>query len=139
MHIVFLTLSVAVLTASALLSVQGPLQVNLPLVGESLPMLCHWKRFTGIDCPGCGMTRCFISLAHGDIGAAWRFNPAGFLLFALVAAQIPYRGLQLWRLSRRQEEFLLSRTTSVIVATLLAAMMAQWVWKLFLMAFPWNG
>jgi hypothetical protein len=139
LHVVFLVLSLAVLAVAALLSVRGPTEVDLPLVGQSLPVLCHWKRLTGIDCPGCGMTRCFVALAHGDFASAWRFNPAGILLFILVAAQVPYRSLQLWRLARGQNELTLRRLTSVRVAALLVAMFLQWFWKLYLATQSWNA
>ncbi|NVB80590.1 MAG: DUF2752 domain-containing protein [Kofleriaceae bacterium] len=42
----------------------------------------------GIDCPMCGMTRSFVALAHGDIGAAFRFHPAGPLLFVAMVALV---------------------------------------------------
>lgn len=36
---------------------------------------CMFKSLTGLDCPGCGSQRAIHALLHGDIGAAWGFNP----------------------------------------------------------------
>ena len=47
-----------------------------------------YSRF-GIDCPGCGLTRSFIHLAHAEPLAAWELNPLSWLLFGYVVAQIP--------------------------------------------------
>ena len=37
---------------------------------------CPFRTLTGWLCPGCGSQRAFHSLLHGDIGAAWGYNPA---------------------------------------------------------------
>jgi hypothetical protein len=100
LHGGWLAISAAVLAASAILSVRGDVQVVVPLVDWPLPGLCAVQETLRIDCPGCGLTRCFVSLAHGDWRAAWRFHPTGILLFAAAVFQIPYRAVQLWRLAR---------------------------------------
>src|SRR5439155_16652693 len=97
-------ISSGVLAAALLLSVRNRTQVLLPLVELPLPELCMLRRMTGLPCPGCGMTRCFISLAHGDLPAAWSYNPAGLLLFAILVFQIPFRTVQLWRIRRGRPE-----------------------------------
>ena len=35
-----------------------------------------FKVLTGIDCPGCGMTRAFFALLKGDLMASLAYNPA---------------------------------------------------------------
>ena len=99
-HAIMLGLCLTVLVLSSLLTVRDGRQVLMPIFGEPLPELCHMKRYTGIDCPGCGLTRSFISLAHGRVLDAWRYNPGAFVLFPLMLVQIPYRSLQIWRLRR---------------------------------------
>ncbi len=47
---------------------------------ESIP-LCPMKFFFHIDCPGCGLTRSFLSIARGHLLAAFSFNPAGLLIY----------------------------------------------------------
>lgn len=138
-HLVTLVLSLVVLTLAALLSVQGETQVDIPFINRPLPPLCAMKRFVGWDCPGCGLTRCFISIAHGDMASAWHFNPAGLLVFALVALQIPYRTMQLWRLRRGLPEWTHRRLSSALTIVLVSALLLQWMWKFFTTASPWNG
>jgi hypothetical protein len=49
-------------------------------------ILCPFRALTGYPCPGCGMTRAFSSIAHGELWRAVRYNPLSPLLFlALIA------------------------------------------------------
>lgn len=41
--------------------------------GNLLPK-CPFKLLTGLNCPGCGLTRMIHALLHGDVVAAWHFN-----------------------------------------------------------------
>jgi len=43
--------------------------------------VCLFRAATGYDCPGCGSTRGFHALLHGDLLTAFRFNP--FMVIAL--------------------------------------------------------
>ncbi len=36
--------------------------------------VCQFHRLTGLNCPGCGMTRALHALLHGNFSAAWRDN-----------------------------------------------------------------
>ncbi len=45
--------------------------------------VCWFKRFTGLPCPGCGMTRAFCAISHGELAAAWVFHPFSFLFYGL--------------------------------------------------------
>jgi hypothetical protein len=56
--------------------------------GTPLGALCWLHAAFGIDCPMCGMTRSFVALAHGDLGAAFRFHPAGPLLFVAMVVLV---------------------------------------------------
>ncbi len=62
------------LTIAALMGIPIALAlVPLDLVSSG-PTLCLYKRFTGADCMGCGMTRSMVSLFHLEFGAAYDFN-----------------------------------------------------------------
>ncbi len=37
--------------------------------------VCSLHQLTGLQCPGCGSLRALHQLTHGNIAAAWRFNP----------------------------------------------------------------
>jgi len=128
-HIVLLVLSAGVLLAAFVLQAGGS-TVVIPLINQPLPELCALRRMTGMSCPGCGLTRCFISLAHGDLAAAWAYNPAGIWLFGVFALQIPYRGYQLWRISRGQPELMLLGAGQVALGVLTVALIGQWLVRL---------
>ncbi|MBI1904560.1 MAG: DUF2752 domain-containing protein [Planctomycetia bacterium] len=95
-------------------------------MSEPLPDLCHVRRFLGINCPGCGLTRCFLCLARGDLAAAWHFNAAGFLWFVAVLFQLPYRCVQAWRAGRGRRTQFPMRLATWTVIVLVAALLIQW-------------
>jgi hypothetical protein len=43
--------------------------------------ICPFRALTGLACPGCGSTRAMHALVHGDLIAAFKFNP--LLILAL--------------------------------------------------------
>lgn len=47
--------------------------------------LCLWKRLLDRPCAGCGLTRGFVQLAHGDLVEALHLNPMTPVVFAWVA------------------------------------------------------
>ena len=47
----------------------------LVAAADRLGYVCPFRALTGLPCPGCGMTRAWISLLHGDLSAAFRFHP----------------------------------------------------------------
>ncbi|MDO9458217.1 DUF2752 domain-containing protein [Nocardioides sp.] len=44
------------------------------------PVLCPFRRITGLPCPACGLTRSWVDLAHGDVAGSWAMNPFGIVL-----------------------------------------------------------
>lgn len=42
--------------------------------------VCPWHALTGLNCPGCGLTRLLESLLFGDFYQAFRYNPLLFIL-----------------------------------------------------------
>ena len=78
-----------ILVLAALMTVGPQRQVYLPGLSVPVPETCTLKSRFAIDCPGCGMTRSFIHLAHGRFLDAMRLNPASVLVFLFIAAQIP--------------------------------------------------
>jgi len=129
-HAVLLALSSGVLLMALLLSIRGQTRVILPGINVPLPELCMSRRVFGLSCPGCGLTRCFISLARGDVASAWSYNPAGLLLFAVVVFQIPLRAWQLWRIRRGLPEVVMNGTTQISLVSVAILMLGQWALRL---------
>lgn len=50
---------------------------------------CAFRQLTGLNCPGCGGTRAFFALVHGDLLRSLHYNPLTLLLLL---------GLCLWLL-----------------------------------------
>jgi hypothetical protein len=89
-----------------------------------------FRNVTGVECPGCGLSRAFVCIAHGELVRAWHYNAASWLVFAFVAVQIPYRAVQLWRIYRGHAELRWPPLTNTIVLVLATALIAQWLAKL---------
>lgn len=51
------------------------------ITGNGLPCIFH--KITGFYCPGCGISRMFISIAKFDFYQAFRYNPLVFILLIL--------------------------------------------------------
>ena len=61
---------------------------------------CPWKRVTGFDCAGCGMTRSFCAMSDLRWSDAFALHPAGPMIY--IGATI--RWLQsIWRIWSRSE------------------------------------
>ena len=52
------------------------------------PVVCTFRRLTGVECPSCGLTRSFCAMAHGDLARATHFNPLGPVLFAILCVSL---------------------------------------------------
>lgn len=53
---------------------------------EDGPVLCPFRLATGLECPGCGLTRAWVYATHGQFGASFAANPFGIPLLLLVVA-----------------------------------------------------
>lgn len=53
---------------------------------EDGPIICPFRRLTGLPCPGCGLTRSWVYGAHGWWGESFSAHPFGLLLLLAVLA-----------------------------------------------------
>jgi len=81
----------------ALAAWMDPTPESVSWLGFEVPILCVFRRVTGIPCPGCGLTRSFAFFMHGDWMSALQANLLSPLVFLAVVAQVPYRILRLRR------------------------------------------
>ena len=124
-----LILGGAVLVMSLLMRVEGPTSVYLPGASIPMPETCSSRMVFGIDCPGCGMTRAFISISHGHLVDAWRFNPASYLVYPMIIGQVPWQLLQLFRI-RRGRRPIESIWIYLLPSLAVLALLGQWIAKL---------
>lgn len=65
-----------------------------PLSGE---ILCVSRRFFGMPCPGCGLTRSFVAMAKLDVAAAFGHHLAGPWMWVTAAAAVVLKPGQVLR------------------------------------------
>jgi hypothetical protein len=91
--------------------------------------ICPTATFLGIPCPGCGLTRATLELAHGHLGAALALHPLAPLISPLFAwltakAAVDYvRGPS----ARRGDDTRRARWTTRIGAALLFGLLGVWM------------
>lgn len=94
-HLLLLCMASAVLVAAFCCRIElgGIVFFRLPVIGLDIPLAhgCLSRRVLGISCPGCGLTRSFVAVAHGQFRLALEYNAVGPALFILCVLQIPYR------------------------------------------------
>lgn len=122
-------LAVVVLSMGLSLSSE-PGDVIVPLLNRPLPPLCTMKRLTGVDCPGCGLTRSFIALAHGQWRESLRFNAAGPIWFVIIAGQVPFQAWQLRRIASQQRPLDVTWWGQAVIYTGVATLLLQWLGKM---------
>lgn len=91
----------AALVAAALLDPAGPGGEPLGLAGFTLPATCSFQAMTGAPCPGCGLTRSWVSAVHGDLWISLRHHTLGWLLLLYALAQAVRHGAWLALPGRR--------------------------------------
>lgn len=126
--------------ALALIAVAGAFVLDLSAEGTiyftlgdggwkvQLPETCMSQRIFGISCPGCGLTRSFVAMAHGEFDLAIQANPVGPVLFVLCWLQIPYRILRYLGYSLSVDAGgRLSRPADLIIWILLCGLILMWL------------
>ena len=93
---------------------------------------CVFRRAFHIPCPGCGLTRSFAALWHGDLSASFHYHPLGLPLFLLLAtcASVWLFGNStpgLWRFAEQWERQMVQPR---VWLTLLAIWLSVWVARL---------
>jgi hypothetical protein len=58
------------------------LAAALPSHGAGVP-ICLFRYLTGLPCPGCGLTRSFSCILHGEFERGYDYHPFGYFLLPL--------------------------------------------------------
>ena len=131
MHLLFFAAAAAVLLLSCCMSVVGSSLVYLPGSSIPLPESCTARLFLGINCPGCGLTRALIAISHGQLTDAWNFNPASFIVYLFVLAQLPWQASQMNRIRQRKPS-VDALWIYVLPISMAILLLAQWLVRMFL-------
>ena len=122
-HQSVLALACGVVALSFLLQVRDDQRVEFQILpGYPLPHLCLSRLTFDVQCPGCGLTRSFIHLAHLDWQASYSVHRLGWLLALAVWVQIPFRLFALYH-----KETLAPRITKSIGFTFIALIILNWL------------
>ena len=78
-------------TVVSLSVVLTPSASSVSFAGFEIPAVCAFRQIFGTDCLGCGLTRSFVFMGHGKIGAAFEAHILGPVGWLLVASQLPWR------------------------------------------------
>jgi hypothetical protein len=104
------------------------------IVGELLVgahfSLCAFQRLTGRPCPGCGMTRAMVDLAHLDFAGSLRMHPLGVVLAAGYLAAVVGTAVGIVRGGDPVADFL-ERRGGTITTVLLTAFITLWILRAF--------
>jgi hypothetical protein len=74
--------------AAALMLQPAPPAGALSLAGIELPGVCAFKAATGVPCPGCGLTRSFVSAVRGDLSTSLAHHRMGAVILFYLLAQL---------------------------------------------------
>ena len=128
-HVTVLVIASAMILMSILMRTTGEHFVFLPGSVFPMPPSCLSRQLFGIECPGCGLTRAFISISDGNLARAWHFNPASLVVYPFVLGQIPWRLFQMSRIYRNRPP-IFSPWLFVPLFVASGLLIAQWLLKL---------
>ncbi len=125
-HRTMLVVACVVVVLSCLFNVRGDQRIEIRgLPGIPLPDTCWSRSVFGLKCPGCGLTRSIVYLAHGDWRASWEMHRVGFVMALVILAQFPYCIVGLWC----KKDYPLGRRFAAVVAwTLIALLIGNWLY-----------
>lgn len=113
LHVALLVSSAAAITAAPLL--------------RFVPHFCLVQKLFGVPCPGCGILHSATALLRLDFAGAWRANPAGFGVLAVLLFQLIARPAAILFARTRA---LVSITSSRLANAALAWLFMIWILRL---------
>ena len=87
-HVSYLVILLLFLLVPFLVSLKPVSPRPLSLLGIPLPPGCPSRQLFNVECPGCGMTRSFVALTHGQWKLAWDYHRIGIVLYVYFAARV---------------------------------------------------
>lgn len=118
---------VAALVTAVLLDPVGSGGERLGVAGFTLPATCSFQAMTGAPCPGCGLTRSWVSALDGDAAGSLLHHPLGWLVLLYAGAQLARHGAWLALPRRRAATERLGRHLDRGVIALGVLLFVAWV------------
>lgn len=97
---------------------------------ESTFILCPFRMVTGLLCPGCGMTRAFCALGHGELRRAIHFNALSPLLYLSLIVVWVGAAATVFNLPRVRVVVMRLRPNPAFSVVILALVLVWWVARL---------
>jgi hypothetical protein len=94
-------------------------------------VLCPFRALTGLPCPGCGMTRAFCSMGHGDFARAFGYNALAPFVFAGALLVWAHALATVLKLDSARCALERLKPTPLAARFMLAVTFAWWVVRLF--------
>ncbi len=92
--------------------------------------LCPFRAVTGLPCPGCGMTRAFCSIGHGDLARAFGYNALAPFVFLAAMLVWAHALATLLKLDSARAALERLRPTESAGRVMLAVTLAWWAARL---------
>jgi hypothetical protein len=103
--------------------------IAIPPFHREVFSVCLLKDIFGIPCPGCGITRAFLFLGHGDFRGAMEMNANSLFAFSLVVLLWLHAAFN--ALTHNEIKIHLTRIESFSLVTLAATATASgWIYNL---------
>ena len=83
--------------------------------------VCPFQRLLHLPCPGCGLTRAFCAISHGEFAAAWALNPFGFVFYGGTVIALLWPLVARWQ-PRWEEQLQRSRALTLGAVLLVVAL-----------------
>ncbi|MDY6833846.1 MAG: DUF2752 domain-containing protein [Chloroflexota bacterium] len=105
--------------------------ISFVFSSDGLPQvtICAFNRITGLPCPGCGLTRAFCAISHGQFAQAWDLNPFSYPLYAS-ALLVLFRPLIALFWPRTAEYLFESRITTYLLLIAASSMIIWGIWRM---------
>jgi hypothetical protein len=124
-HRMMLATSCSVVVLAIVLHVRSDQRVEFSwLPGLPMPETCWSRSVFGAKCPGCGLTRSLVLLAHGQWRESLAMHRLGTVMALAILAQFPYCAVGLvWK-----KDYPLGRTFAAVFAWgLIALLIGNWL------------
>jgi Protein of unknown function (DUF2752) len=117
--------AVAVLVAGLLVGVNADGAIFLRgLPTYPLPVVCPLRRYFGVPCPTCGVTRSMVHLIQGHPVESYAAHRLGWLILATVVMQIPYRA---WCLTSGRRMTIPTHCAKFVIAAVFLLLVLNWL------------